>query len=71
MELYVLKDPRMAMFQAAMTQCGRGQPIQVFRGTSLYQYGAGIADVLRTIWRFVFPVAKHGLATPMTVDGES
>ena len=49
----VLKDPRVPIFQAAMTQCGRGQPIQVFRGNSRYQYGAGFGDVLRSIWRFV------------------
>ena len=67
----VLNDPRVAMFQAAMTQCGRGQPIQVFPGTSSYQYGAGFADVLRSIWRFVFPVAKHGLATLMKVGSEA
>ena len=71
MEADVLKDPRVAMFQSALTQCGRGQPIQVFRGTSRYQYGAGFGDVLRSIWRFVFPVAKHGLATLMKVGGEA
>ena len=67
----VLKDPRVAMFHAAMTQCGRGQTIQVFRGTSRYQYDAGFGDVLRSIWLFEFQVAKHGLATLMKVGGEA
>ena len=67
----VLKDSRIAMFQPAMTQFVRGQQIQVFRGTSRYQYGAGVGDVLRSNWRFVFPLAKYGLATLMKVGGES
>ena len=39
-----MNDPRVELFKAGMKQHGRGMPIQVFRGTSRYQYGAGVGD---------------------------
>ena len=51
---------RVELFKAAMTQRGRGQPIQVFRGLSRYQHGCGFEGALHSIWRFVFPVLSRG-----------
>ena len=43
----------------------------MFRGFSCYQHGAGVGDVLRSIWRFVFPLAKHGFATCFKACGKA
>ena len=40
----LMKDPRVEMLKVGMTQHGRGMPIQVFRGTSRYQYGGGVGE---------------------------
>ena len=52
---------RVELLKAAMTQHGRGKPIQVFRGLSRYQHGCGFGDELRSIWRFVYPVLSRGV----------
>ena len=67
----VVKDPRVAMFQATMTQCGRGQLIQVIPATSCYQYGASFDDVLRSIVRIVYFVMRRMLANFMKYGEEA
>ena len=66
-----MKDPRVEMLRAAMTQRGRGMPIQVFRGTSRYQYGSGVGDVLKSIWKFIFPVIARGASSFLRYGGEA
>ena len=43
----------------------RGGEFPVFRGARYVQYGNGFGDVLRGIWRTVFPVIARGAATFM------
>ena len=41
--------------------------IPVFVGAKRYgQYGAGIGDVFRSIWRFISPIAKRGASSFLT-----
>ena len=41
----------------------RGGDFQVFKGTRYVQYGSGFGDVLRGIFRHVFPVVIRGAAS--------
>lgn len=66
-----MKDPRVEMLKVGMTQHGRGMPIQVFRGTSRYQYGGGVGEALRSIWRFVYPIIVRGAASFIKHGGEA
>ena len=43
----------------------RGGEFPVFKGARYVQYGNGFGDVLRGIWRTVFPVMARGAATFM------
>ena len=67
----LLKDPRVQQLRVAMTQHGRGMPIQVFRGASRYQYGGGVCDALKSIWRFMFPVVTRGAASLLEHGGNA
>ena len=64
-------DPRVEMLKAAMSQHGGGMPIQVFRGATRYQYGAGVANILGSIWRFMFPVIVRGAASFIKHGGDA
>ena len=63
-------DPRIEFYKAAFSQKGNGFDFPVFRGTSRYQYGQGLGDVLRGIVRYIprvtqffKPVAMKGIQT--------
>ena len=63
------KGPRVSLYLDAMAQYGRKMPIQMFRCFSRYQHGASVVEVLRSNYRFLFPVAKHGLDTLIKIGG--
>ena len=46
-------DPRIEFYKAAFSQKGNGFDVPVFRGTSRYQYGQGLGDVLCVIVRYL------------------
>ena len=62
---------RVELLKAAMTQHGRGQPIQVFRGLSRYQHGCGFGNALLSIWRFVYPVLSRGVVNLLKFGGDA
>ena len=64
-------DPRVEMLKAAMSQHGGGMPIQVFRGATRYQYGAGVGNILGSIWRFMYPVILRGAASFIKHGGDA
>ena len=66
-----MNDPRVELFKAGMKQHGRGMPIQVFRGTSRYQYGGGVGEGLRSIWRFMYPIVAQGASSFIRNGGDS
>ena len=51
-------DPRIEFYKAAFIQQGNGFDIPVFVGTSKYQYGQGLVDVLHGIVKFIPKVAR-------------
>ena len=51
-------DPRIEFYKAAILQQGNGYDIPVFVGTSRYQYGQGLDDVLHGILKFIPKVAR-------------
>ena len=62
---------RVELLKAAMTQQGRGQPIQVFRGLSRFQHGCGFGNALLLIWRFVYPVLSRGIVNLLKFGGDA
>ena len=71
-------DPRIEFYKAAFTQKGIGSDFPVFRGTSMYQYGQGLGDVLRGIVRyiprvtqFLKPLAMKGIQTLLKAGSEA
>ena len=63
-------DSRIEFYKAAFSEKGNGFDFPVFNGTSRYQYGQGLGDVLRGIVRyiprvkqFLKPVAMKGIQT--------
>ena len=70
--------PRIEFYKAAFTQKGNGFDFPVFRGTSRYQYGQGLGDVLRGIVRyiprvtqFLKLVAMKGIQTLLKAGSEA
>lgn len=61
-------DPRVRIYLNALLNQGGGftgpEYIPVFRGAQLI--GGGFGDVLRGVWRTVFPIAVRGLANFLT-----
>ena len=71
-------DPRREFNKAALSQKGNGVDFLVFRGTSRYQYGQGLGDVLRGIVRyipimtqFLKPVAMKAMQTFFKAGSEA
>ena len=62
---------RVELLKAAMTQHGRGQPIQVFRGLSRYQHGCGFGAALLSMWGFVYPVLSRGVVNLLKYGGDA
>ena len=62
---------RVELLKTAMTQRGRCQPIQVFRGLSRYQHSCGFGGALHSIWRFVFPVLSRGAVNLLNYGGDA
>ena len=50
-------DLRIKFYKAAFPQPGNGFDIPVFKGTSRFQHGEGVGDVLRGILRIILTVA--------------
>ena len=65
--ILIKMDPRIEFYKAAFTQRGAGFDIVVFRGTSRYQYGQGVGNVLRGILRFIPTVAQF--LKPVAIKG--
>ena len=61
-------DQQIEFYKAAFSQRGAGLEIQVFRGTSRYQYGQGVGNVLCSIWRFIPTVARF--LKSVAINGE-
>ena len=71
-------DLRIELYKAAFSQTGNGFDFPVFRGTSRYQYGQSLNDVLRGIVRFIpmvaqflKPVAIKGVQTILKAGSEA
>ena len=71
-------DPRIEFYKAAFSQQGNCFDIPVFNGTSRYQHGQGLCDVLRGIVRvipkmaqFIKPVAIIGAQTFLNAGSEA
>ena len=71
-------DPRIEFYKAAFFHKGNGFNFPVFRGTSRYQYGQCLGDVLRGIVRynpkvtqFLKPVAMKGIQTLLKAGSEA
>ena len=72
-------NPRFEFYKAAFsTKTGNGFDVSVFRGTSKYQFGQGLGDVLRGIVRyipkvtqFLKPVAMKGIQSLVTAGSEA
>lgn len=66
-----MSDPQVEQYRNAMLRQTGGGDIQVFRGTSRYQYGQGFGDVLRSIWRYFAPVAIRAGKTLFKTGAEA
>ena len=65
-------DPRVEMYKTAFGHNGGAFPIiPVFQGTSRYQSGDGIGDVLKSVWRFFSPVAREGAKTLLKAGSDA
>ena len=51
-------DKRIELYKPALSQQNNGFDISVFRGTSSYQFGHGLENVLRGIVRFISKIAQ-------------
>ena len=60
-------DPRIEFYKAAFLQQGNGFDIPVFVGTSRYQYGQGLGDVLHGILKFIPKIARF--LKPLVMKG--
>ena len=60
-------DPQIEFYKSAFLQQGDGFDILVFVGTSRYQYGHGLSDVLHGILKFIPKVA--GFLKPVVMKG--
>ena len=71
-------DPRIEFYKAAFSLRGNGFDFPVIRGTSRYQYGQGLGDMLRGILQFIprvaqflKPVAMKGVQTLLKACSEA
>jgi hypothetical protein len=64
-------EPRVELYKQAFSHTGGGFDFPVFRGAHRQQYGEGVGDVLRGIWRFFRPVLIKGGQTLAKTLGET
>ena len=71
-------DLRIKFYKTAFSQKGHGFNFPVFRGSSRYQYGQGLGDVLCGIVRYISrvtqflkPVAMKGIQTLLKAGSEA
>ena len=71
-------DPRIEFYKAAFSQGKNGFYLLAVKGSSRYQYGQGLVDVLRGIVRFIprvaqffKPVAMTGVQTLLKAGSEA
>ena len=71
-------DPRIKFYKAAFLQQGKSFDIPVFVGTSKYQYGQGLDDVLHEILKFflkceryIKPVVMKGAQTLLKAGSDA
>lgn len=67
-------EPRVERYKAAFCHqqhWGGATDLPMFSGASRYQYGQGLGDVLRGIWRFFRPVAVKGAQTLLKAGSEA
>ena len=57
-------DPRIELNKVAFFQNANGFDFSVFKGTSRYQYGQGLGDVLRGIVRYIPRVTQFFKPVP-------
>ena len=51
-------DTKIEFYKTACSLKGNGFDFSVFKGTSRYQYGQGLSDVLRGIVRYIIRVTQ-------------
>lgn len=64
-------DSRVLLLKNSFGHRGGFVDLPVFRGSSRYQYGEGLGDVLRGFWRMFRPVLVRGAQTALKAGGEA
>ena len=64
-------DSKVEDYKSLLLQQRGGGSIEVYRGSSRSQYGAGFGDVLRSIWCIAFPVLLRGAKTPISTGAKA
>ena len=60
-----MMDPQTNLYLRYYSAQAGGQ-LLTFNGARRGQYGAGLGDILKGIWRIIFPIAARGASTFMS-----